>query len=141
MKRLPNWQTLLSDYLLSVDLQPFKYGSLDCGSFTAGAILAMTGVDPIAEIRGTYRTRKAAFAAIRSLSNASTMEGVADYLTERYGLAETPVLCAHRGDPVLIGHGAKSSMGIVAMHSGEILSPGEKGIYRLPIHTATRLGT
>jgi hypothetical protein len=47
-------------------------------------------------------------------------------------------LCAQRGDAVLLRKGRVSSLGIVAMHGTEILTPGARGIVRRPLSLATR---
>jgi hypothetical protein len=136
MKRLQNWQTRLSEYLTANALTHFEYGSLDCGIFVAGAIEAMTGVDVAESLRGKYHSRREAFAEIRSLCGKATMEAVAVYLAEQYGLKEVPLSFAQRGDPVVLKKGRASTLGVIAMHSTEVLMPYQNGILRVPIHLA-----
>ena len=136
--RRSNWQSALSAYLLGVYATPFRYGALDCGLFVAGAIEAMTGVDVAADLRGRYRNRTEAFAAIKALCGVATMPAAADCLADAYGIPEVPVLCAQRGDAVQLRRGRAASLGIVAMHGTEILSPFAQGILRLPLSHATR---
>lgn len=138
LTRLPNWQSALSAYLLSVYAVRFHYGELDCGLFVAGAIRAMTGVDVAADLRGRYRNRREAFAAIRALCGHPTMGAIADHLARVHGIEEISVLCAQRGDAVQLRHGRAASLGIVAMHGTEILTPYAAGILRLPLSHATR---
>ena len=106
LTRLPNWQSLLSAYLVTAAAEPFAYGRFDCGLFVAGAIDAMTGVDVVPGIRGEYGNRRAAFAQVQLLCGASTMEALASCLTARYGMAEVVPLMAHRGDVVQLRRGA-----------------------------------
>lgn len=136
--RKSNWQSELSAYLVGCAHTPFQYGSLDCGLFVAGAIRAMTGVDVAVDLRGRYRNRREAFAAIRALCGHPTMQAAADYLADVYGIPEVPVLCAQRGDAVQLRRGRASSVGIVAMHGTEILTPYAAGILYLPLSHATR---
>jgi hypothetical protein len=138
VKRLDNWQSALSAYLVAAAGTPFGYGRFDCGLFVAGAIEAMTGVDVVPGIRGDYHNRAEAFAIVKSICGASTMQALADCLTARHGLQEVSVLCAQRGDPVQLHAGRRSSLGIVAMHGTEILSPYRGGLLRLPLSHATR---
>jgi len=138
MIRVGDWQFRLSDYLTSCAQQRFRYGVLDCGLFVAGAIAAMTEVDVAAELRGKYSSRREAFTAIQRLCGWPTMPAVADYLAERFVIAETPVVFAQRGDPVQLRRGRAASLGLVAMHGTEILPPYADGLLRLPLSHATR---
>jgi len=137
MHRLPNWQSRLSDYLTSCACTRFKYGSLDCGLFVADSIQAMTGIDVGEPLRGKYRTRVEAFSAIKALCGRASMEAVAAYLAHQHNIPEVPVLSAQRGDAVVLRKGSRSSLGIVAMHGTEILTPYKDGILRLPLSLAT----
>jgi hypothetical protein len=138
LTRLPNWQTALSTYLVEEAETRFAYGLFDCGLFAAGAIVAMTGVDPARGIRGQYRSRREAFAAIHQLCGRSTVEALAEHLANVLSISEIAVSCAQRGDPVMLRAGSRSSLGIVAMHSTEILTPYRSGLLRLPLSHATR---
>jgi hypothetical protein len=138
MQRLENWQTALSDYLTSCAGARFKYGRMDCGLFVAGAIQSMTGFDVVASLRDTYTNRKEAFAAIKEVCGRATMEAVSVHLAARNGIPEVPVLCAQRGDAVLLRKGRASSLGLIAMYGTEVLSPGAAGILRMPLSLATR---
>lgn len=138
ISRLPNWQSALSAYLVDVAARPFAYGRFDCGLFVAGAVEALTGVDVVPGIRGIYKDRRSAFAQVRSICGAATMEALAEYLTAKYGMPEVAPLMAQRGDAVLLRRGRRSSLGIVAMHGTEILTPFRGGLLRLPLAHATR---
>ena len=138
MTRLDNWQTTLSDYIVSCAHKPFQYGVLDCGLFVADAIKAMTGKDVAGELRGLYTTRGTAFMAIKALCGRTSMEAGAAYLAGQSGVPEVPVLMAQRGDPILLRHGASSSLGIVDMSPGYLLTPYRNGLLRLPLTLATR---
>ncbi len=138
VKRRGDWQSSLSAYLVNCAHRPFRYGALDCGLFIAGAIEAMTGDDVAWELRGTYRTRREAFDRIKNLAGAATMAAVADYIASEFNIPEIPILKAQRGDPVQLHTGRRSSLGIVAMHGTEILTPSAAGILRLPLSLAVR---
>ena len=136
--RLEDWQSNLTDYLLRAERVPFRYGHQDCGLFVAGAIRAMTGVDVASTLRG-YTNRTEAFRRIAALCGQTTMEAVAGYIAAAHGIPEVPILLAQRGDAVMLRSGRRSSLGIVAMHGTEILTPLPRrplASPTLPRHTA-----
>lgn len=53
--RRPDWRVRLDAYVAAAWRAPFDWGSNNCGLFVAGAIEAMTGVDPAAELRERLR--------------------------------------------------------------------------------------
>jgi len=138
LARHPNWQSLLSDYLVETARERFAYGQLDCGLFVADAIAAMTGVDVAADLRGKYGSRIEAFELIRAQAGLPAMEAIAEKLASDFNLHEIAILRAERGDPVMLRRGRRSSLGIVAMHGTEVLTPFRHGLLRLPLNHATR---
>ena len=54
--RLPDWKTHLIAYLADAARKSYQPGVHDCALFSAGAVLAMTGVDLAAGWRGRYTT-------------------------------------------------------------------------------------
>lgn len=97
MHRKPDWEARLAAYLEPLRARPFAWGLHDCCTFTAGAVEAMTGVDPMPEFRGRYRTAIGSARALRKFG-AGTLEATLDTKFER--VAAT--LC-HRGDIVMVG--------------------------------------
>lgn len=55
--RLPDWRSRLSTYVRDCSMRPGKLGQHDCGIYPAGAVLAITGIDPIPGFRGRYTTQ------------------------------------------------------------------------------------
>jgi hypothetical protein len=96
----------------------------------------MTGVDVALPLRDKYSNRLEAFAAIEALCGSPTMEAVAEYLAREHGIPEVPILSAQRGDAVVLKRGRRSTLGIVAMHGTEILTPYKDGILRVPLTQA-----
>ena len=76
--RNEDWPERLHEYIESRRDMPFAWGTNDCVTFAAGAILAMTGRDLI----GVPRWDSAA-TAMRILQEMGGMESVADKLFER----------------------------------------------------------
>jgi hypothetical protein len=64
--RRPTWRADLTEYLAEVARRPFRPGAHDCALFAAGAVEAMTGVNPVSEMRGAYRTLDAGRAALQA---------------------------------------------------------------------------
>lgn len=57
--RFPDWPSRLDDVIRAASERRFRYGYHDCCLFAADVVLALTGRDPAAELRG-YRGRRQA---------------------------------------------------------------------------------
>jgi hypothetical protein len=71
----------LADYLAGLRLRRWRPGELDCGVFMADWVRALTGRDPIADVRGTYRSERQFLRIVRregglETSCASRLEAV-----------------------------------------------------------------
>lgn len=97
MHRLPDWDARLAAYLEPLRERAFEWGTHDCCTFSAGAVLAMTGVDPMPEFRGRYRTAIGSARALRR-HGAGTLEATLDTK-----FARVPPHLAQRGDLVMTG--------------------------------------
>ncbi len=95
MYRLPDWETRLAAYLEPLRLCAFAWGRHDCCTFSAGAVEAMTGIDPMPEFRGRYTTARGSVRALRRF-------GAGDLVRTLDGKFE-PVAAplAQRGDIVM----------------------------------------
>lgn len=116
MRRLDDWDVRLSRYLINISDKPHLYGSVDCALFAAGAVLAMTGEDPAAHLRGTYETELGAAKAMRR-NGWETLSDVADHF-----LPEIEIREAKRGDILLCpgeaGEFLAVKMGAYAVSAG-----------------------
>lgn len=52
--RYPDWPVRLNEYIIKAEKLEFKLGTHDCCTFAAGAIEAITGEDPMTELRDHY---------------------------------------------------------------------------------------
>lgn len=95
MYRKPDWEARLAAYLEPLRLRLFEWGVHDCCTFTGGAVEAMTGVDPMAEFRGKYRSAASSIRALRTLG-AGDLERTLDTKFQPV----TPAL-AQRGDIIM----------------------------------------
>lgn len=124
MHRMADWDTRLAAYLEPLRLRPFQWGKHDCCTFAAGAVEAMTGVDPMPEFRGRYTT---AIGSARALTRfgAGTLAATLDTK-----FATVPAPLAQRGDVVMTGGLLGICLGTFAMAVG---TEGEReGLIRLP---------
>lgn len=95
MYRKPDWDARLAAYLEPLRLRPFAWGRHDCCTFTAGAVEAMTGTDPMPEFRGHYSTAIGSARALRRFGRITLAATLADkFETVAPGMA-------HRGDIVM----------------------------------------
>ena len=95
MHRYPDWEARLAAYLEPLRARPFAWGRHDCSTFAAGAVEAMTGVDPMPEFRGRYSTARGSVRALRRFG-AGTLTATMDAKFEA-----VPASLAQRGDIVM----------------------------------------
>jgi len=75
--RVPAWEDALANYIAIKRHEPFEYGVNDCCLFAAGAVLQITGEDPIPEFRGKYDSLKGSLKVIKEIG-AGTLEATLD---------------------------------------------------------------
>lgn len=115
----PNaWRTALDALVAARMTQPFEWGKQDCCLWAADCVLASTGIDHAADVRGTYAD---AAGALRVLARLGGIEAVA----ARAG-APIPALGAGVGDVGLIVLADRS---LLAVCVGAVwLAPGAQGL-------------
>lgn len=98
VERLSNWESNLSDYLASKREETFQYGKYDCAHFAAGAVKAITGQNPMADIDQAYDTKIGSLRVIKSLGHTN-LEQVLDemFYPCSIGFAQTGDLAFHDG--------------------------------------------
>lgn len=105
---------------------PFAWGSNDCCLFAADAVLAMTGEDPAAALRG-YGS------AMESARIVEEQGGLREIATHALGPEVAPAMAAI-GDVVLL---ANEGRGLLAVcNGGTALAPGEGGMVVLGMDAA-----
>jgi hypothetical protein len=131
--RLPDWPQRLAALVEARRDAPFAWGRHDCGLFAADAVLACTGTDPAAELRGTYATEAEAEAMLAPLGG---LYGLMRAIEARRGTAMIPPALAQRGDTVMIPVGNELAVGVVL--GAEVAVPGPDGLVFLPLADARR---
>jgi hypothetical protein len=90
--RISTWEDTLCNYIAIKRHEPFEYGVNDCCLFAAGAVLEITGEDPMSEFRGKYDSLKGSLKAIKDIG-AGTLEATMDAK-----FSEVEIGQAQRGD-------------------------------------------
>jgi hypothetical protein len=105
---------------------PFAWGTHDCCTFAADWVLALTGVDHAADVRGTYSD---AAGALRTLEQLGGIEAVG----ARAGEQILPLM-ARAGDVGIIHAGERAMLGVCA---GSVwLVTGTRGLAAHPLDAA-----
>ena len=76
--RISTWEDALVNYVALKRHEPFEYGVNDCCMFAAGAVLEMTGEDPMSEFRGEYDILKGSLKVIKEIGEGTlelTLDG------------------------------------------------------------------
>ena len=102
VRRFDHWPSLLHSYLESRRTTPFAYGTHDCCLFAAGAVAAMTGIDPAASFRNHYHSAFGATRRMREVCACATLECIAGRVFGNAGFPSIYSGFAGRGDVVLI---------------------------------------
>lgn len=122
---------------------PFAWGRNDCCTFAAGAVEAMTGEDPAAAF--SYHTLAGAVTTLREITGRDDYaEGLA-CLPDALGFARVAVLCAQRGDLVLVPPGQRDdvvgelvcelvpALGVVSLNGRLAVAPGLEVLRLIPV--------
>lgn len=131
MVRYPHWPELLATFIAGRALVPFAYGRSDCGMLAADWIVAATGVDMAADLRGRYRSAAGSVAIIRRAGHTS----LSDLVTARLGAPVAPLL-AQRGDIVEMPGDSGPALGICTGADAVCLGPA--GLVTVPMTNAVR---
>lgn len=131
MSRYPDWPARLAAYLAAVKAQPFAWVENDCCSFAANGVQAIKGEDPMAPLRGKYRTEAG---AARLIARAGGLQPlVTRYLGEPM---HAPAL-AGRGDVVLFEMAPPYGPHALGLCVGaQIAAPGADRMVLLPLAAA-----
>lgn len=131
LARYPDWPARLAAHLAQVKALPFAWVGNDCCTFAAGAVLAITGVDAMAPLRGRYATQAGAARLIKRAGGLQPL--VCRYLGQPLA---APSL-AGRGDVVLFNMAAPYGPHALGICVGShIAAPGPAAMVLLPVTAA-----
>ena len=125
--RPQDWPDRLVAYLAGCRRQPFAWGVHDCASFAAGWVLALRGVDPLENHRGSYASEAEFEGLVQAHGGLAALVEVAALA---HGLPECPPAFAQRGDVVLVEVGNMLGLGIV--DAVGVTIPGPDGLRVVP---------
>lgn len=94
--RLPNWDYRLFLFIGERRFAPYAWGTNDCVTFAADAIWAMTGEDPIADIRGQWNDQASALALLDSLGGLKAAVDVRFELRDNINYTMRGDVCASK---------------------------------------------
>lgn len=109
--RPQDWPDRLAQFLSERRNEPFTWGAHDCATFAADGVVALTGADPLAGLRGAWASEEEANEVIAQGG------GLEALLASQMAAAEMPEIdprLAQRGDVVLLEVGNQLVVGIVA---------------------------
>ena len=128
MARVQGWPRLLNQYILDAQERYKRDGILwarfDCCTFVSDWVQVATGIDPMADYRGTYTTRAQAFAKLAAVDGSLRAA-----LTKRVGV-EVPMAFGARGDIALLGDGCGILFTSGARSNALFLGDGGFTLYR-----------
>lgn len=137
MTRLPNWATLLDQFLRQNRSRRFEYGSFDCCLFVCDCIQVMTGVDVAVKFRGRYTTREEALALIHEATGTKSIKRVTELVTRTNQMPKVDVPFLQRGDVALIRRGGRDySLAIVALNGRDAVVAVQDGLQWIPLASA-----
>lgn len=123
LTRRHDWPARLRETVEAARRKPFAYGSHDCLLFAADAILAMTGVDLAAPVRGSYHDAEGAAAALAAFAGGGMIEAV-EKITAQHGIDRVAWAFAQRGDAVLVETTIGPALGICIAAHAAVAAPG-----------------
>ncbi|WP_299133568.1 hypothetical protein [uncultured Amaricoccus sp.] len=125
--RLPDWRPRLLAHFAAGRRLDFELGIHDCARFAAGAVLAVTGVDPLAGV--VWRTEAGARRALGRL-------GVADPVDfARREFPEIAVSAARAGDLAAVS--VEEGPALAVVYDARLFLPAARGLGHLPLTDAT----
>ncbi len=141
LRRLEGWEHRLADFVDEARSRPFQWGEFDCCLMPCDGVLAITGVDPAAKLRGRYRTLRGAQAALIRFARGGLVEA-AEKIAADLAAPEVDLSFARRGDiclltdPELVETGFDAMLAICLGREVGIAQAG--GLRLLPLARAAR---
>lgn len=124
LERLSDWDRRLADVTERHASTAAAWGVCDCLLAAADAVEAVTGIDPAADVRGSYSTEEGALLAMRERG----AENVEEVLMQLF--PECGRLQARRGDLCTVDRGGSIAAGYVTILGVAVKSP--RGLVYVP---------
>lgn len=137
LRRLPDWPSRLTAHLAEARSRAFAWGDFDCCLFVADGLLAMSGEDLAAGLRGGYSDKLSAYRLVKQEGGAG-LEELADKIFLAAGGASVGPLYARRGDPVLVETESGPALGLVDLSGYRVAVAAPSGFLLLPLSEGRR---
>lgn len=125
LARRDDWPERLAGVVTSYLPRRFAWGSTDCGTFFSDCVLAMTGADPLADVRA-WKSADTALIRLRRAGFCS----VAELVLARF--IQIAPAEAGRGDLVFLDGPAHHLTSPAVITGGEAMSVSESGVVIVP---------
>ena len=132
VSRLPEWPSLLSDYISQHQKAPFAWGTNDCMAFSSGLVKALTGHDFFPEF-SDYSDEESAKKML------SKNGGVIGIIRKCLGSGHKNILAAKRGDIAAVMVAGEIVGGVIDDSGQRIAVVTPNGLLRLPTNKAVRI--
>lgn len=127
MMKLQGWESRLNSVIEDYLEKPFVWGENDCLLFMADCILAISGVDIMADWRGSYDSEETAYAKLKEETGGS-------FLPAFSGMTSVGLPWAQRGDVGLMTIGERDYCGIVGLDARNFyLRNSDGGLLKYPL--------
>ena len=97
MSKTEGWEPRLAAFVEEKRGATLAWGQLDCCLLAADWVAVATGVDPVPEFRGGYKTGRGALPVLKRFAGGGVL-AAAEKVAMRIGAEEVPVARAQRGD-------------------------------------------
>jgi len=121
-----DWPERLAALIEERRFAPFVWGVHDCAMFAADAVERQTGVDPLAQWRGTYNSEETGDAILGGVSLTMFM----DSALLAVGATRVEASMSQRGDFVILDVGNMPTCGVCL--GGSVAAPGADRLHFLP---------
>ena len=134
--RVPDWPERLYAQIEAAKTRPYSWGRHDCALFAADSVLALTGIDPVPDLRGRYDCAFGAARALKRFCGGGREDAVA-IIAGRVDAREVVPALARRGDVALVDNGGRAALAVFL--GARLAAPHfQKGLAMLPRACARR---
>ena len=124
---MSDWRPTFEALVASRMRTPFRWGVHDCCMWAADAVLALSGIDPAADLRGAYCDEAGARRLLESL-------GGLEAVGARGGQPQSPLLSI-AGDVGIVTDGERHMLGVCAGHVWLVAA--RRGLAVLPLNAVS----
>ena len=137
MRKLPDWAQRFEAAVKLAEAREFDWATHNCCTFSSELFEAVTGVDPIPNVK-TATTKRQALSCLKKFGGGGILDAL-EKVAENYRLADVPPQFAKRCDPVLVEWDGVELAGTVSLSGRDVIAlHPDRGITLLPIKAVKR---